>query len=133
MKGVSAQGEEAAALTQRKLVLAEELVANLHDSTVDRSVRDLADKLFEKLLKAFPGLVWQPQLLSALLSALDAVGPTGSPVVADPRIHSWLRKVESSSISRGQGCLCCSFAEICTTYKSGEAIHKQTRRPVCLG
>ena len=87
------QGQEAAALTRRRVVLAQNLIVNLRDRSISKSVRDLADKLLDKLLRSFSDLLWQPELLSSLLTALDALDATGHPIAADSRISSWLQKV----------------------------------------
>ena len=87
------QGAEAAALTQRRVVLAQNLIVNLRDRGTSKSVRNLADKLLEKLLRSFGDLIWQPELLSSLLNAFDALDATGYPIAVDSRISSWLRKV----------------------------------------
>lgn len=74
-------------------MLAQNLIVNLRDRSISKSVRDLADKLLDKLLRSFSDLLWQPELLSSLLTALDALDATGHPIAADSRISSWLQKV----------------------------------------
>ena len=80
-------------MTQRRVALAQILIVNLRDRSISKSVRDLADKLLEKLLRSSNDLLWQPDLLSSLLTALDALDATGHPIDVDFRISSWLRKV----------------------------------------
>lgn len=79
--------------TKRHVALAQSLIANLGDRTTSRAVRDLADSLLEKLLKSCTDLLWQPDLISALLAALDADETAEASSQIETRIAFWLRKV----------------------------------------
>lgn len=89
-------------LGERQVALAQTLVLNLRNTGVNKGARDLADKLLEKLLRRFPALLWRPEILAGLLSALDAKDSSGYQLNVDPRIIFWLRKVKPFPAKRDQ-------------------------------
>ena len=77
----------------QQVLLARTLIQNLRNKGVNRNARDLADKLLEKLLRSCTSLLWQPEVLSEMLAALDSTDAMGYRVAVDSRITGWLRKV----------------------------------------
>ena len=91
------QGITAASIAQRRKDLARHLIAMLGERSTCKAARELADVLLEKLFKSCTDLMWQPDVLTALLAALDAMNSAvlGSLHLnrMDHRISFWLRKV----------------------------------------
>ena len=87
-------------LSKRLIMLASTLLKTLSDTSHNADARDLANKLLERLLRTFPSLTWDADLLTAFLTSLDAPVDCDYPVSPDARLTVHLRRVTCSTFSR---------------------------------